>query len=180
MDNKSFTIIEFVVVTTIIALLTGLSLANYNSGSKQLALQRASYKVAQDLRRVQEMSMSSRKFNNSVPQGGYGVFFWKVELAGYDFPHLYMLFADSDANGEIDFETEIVETVNLEEHIKFSDFYLDEAKGNGTYFTFIPPDPETRIVKGIYDSTRIILSLEDDITENKTILLNSAGLINVE
>ena len=180
MNNKGFTLIELIVVTSIIMILTALSLANYDTGKKQLALQRASFKVSQDLRRAQEMSMSSKEFNGSIPPGGYGLFFRKFPLGGYDYPHLYMLFADLDGNGTMDIGSELVEIIDLEEGVKFSDFYLEGMVSNETYFTFIPPDPETSIVDGTYDSTKIIISFEDDATKNKTILLNSVGLITIE
>jgi prepilin-type N-terminal cleavage/methylation domain-containing protein len=180
MNNKGFTLIELIVVTSIIMILTALSLANYDTGKKQLALQRASFKVSQDLRRAQEMSMSSKEFNGSIPLGGYGLFFRKFPIGGYDYPHLYMLFADLDGNSTMDIGSELVEIIDLEKGVKFSDFYLDDIVSNETYFTFIPPDPETSIVDGTYDSTKIIISFEDDATENKTILLNSVGLITIE
>lgn len=180
MNNKGFTLIELIVVTSIIMLLTALSLANYNTGKQQLALQRTSFKVSQDLRRAQEMSMSAKEFNGVIPRGGYGLFFRKFPLSGYDYPHLYMLFADLDGSGTMDIGSELVEIIDLEEGIKFSDFYLDDIGSDGTYFTFIPPDPQTSIVGGIYDLTKIIVSFEDDATENKTILLNIVGLITIE
>ncbi len=49
------------VVISIIILLSTFFIANYRGGEKQFALKRSVHQLAQDLRRAQEMAMSSQK-----------------------------------------------------------------------------------------------------------------------
>lgn len=133
MDNKGFTIIELAVVVFIIVLLLALTLPNYRSGNRQLSLQRSIHKLAQDLRRAQEMALSVKEFEGSLPHG-YGFY------ADLDEPTKYILFADLDDNQEYSGVSEKVEETFLEKGIEISklspiapDFSLN--------IVFLPPDP---------------------------------------
>ncbi len=131
--SKGFTLIELLVVTAIIVLLSALILPNYRTGDQQLALQRSSYKLAQDLRRAQELALSSQKFGEDIP-AGYGAYFNVSD------PTHYVLFADVDGDDAYDDPTEKVEKVDLEESIELS--YLLPA--SPLTIIFSPPDPTTK------------------------------------
>lgn len=178
--NRAFTVIELLVVVSIIALMTVLILPNYNSGNKQLTLQRAASKLVQDIRDAQELSLSSKEFNGQLPEGGYGFFFWKFEVGGVDYPHKYVLFADLNGNGSRQVGSEDVKWFTLENGVKFSDFYLDGDAAFGSIFTFIAPDPTVCINFCENDLTKIIISIESDPSITKTIILNKAGLVYIE
>lgn len=60
-EQRGFTLLEITVVVAVIALLSTIFLANYRGGDKQYALLRASHKLSQDMRTVEEMALSSRK-----------------------------------------------------------------------------------------------------------------------
>ncbi len=167
------------VVIGIVAILSLLTFANYKSGGSQLALQRSANKIARDIRGAQEMAMSSREFAGQVPSGGYGLFFWKDTAGGIDYPHKYVLFADLNGN-HYRSGAEDVEWFMLEKGVKFSKFYLDGDEVSGSSFTFIPPDPTTCINDCTNNFTKIVISLENDSSATKTIILNEAGLIYVE
>ena len=66
--NKGFTLIESMVVIAMIGILSILSIPSYQSAKNQLALGRSATKLAQDLRRVQEMAMSN--YECGKPCGG--------------------------------------------------------------------------------------------------------------
>ncbi|MDP3991232.1 MAG: type II secretion system protein, partial [Candidatus Nealsonbacteria bacterium] len=117
MQNKGFTLTELMVVTGIIVLLTALVLPNYRTGDRQLTLERAAHKLSQDLRRTQEMAMSSyfslEKTGGEVPKGGYGArFLREIE------PKQYRLFGDGNADGlgpsSNDYD---IETIDIEEGV---------------------------------------------------------------
>lgn len=180
MNQKSFTLVELLVVTGIILVLAAIILPQYRVGERKFALQRSAHKLAQDIRRAQEMAMSAKEFEGSMPQGGYGIYFYKFEFAGIDFPHQYVLFADSNSDQTMTLPAEQVEIIELEKGVQFSDFYLDGAPSDGTVFTFVPPDPQTCINQCANDSTSIIISLESDSTQTETITLNKIGLVDIE
>jgi len=182
--EKGFTLLELVVVTFIIGLMTVLLLTNYKQGEKEFALTRSAYLISQGMAKAQEMSVSAQEFTcpggTTVPEGGYGVFFYNS--SGYK--NKFFIFADCDQDrttligGE-----EIAETISLETGIELKEFYVDGAKNDlSTVFTFVPPDPDVCIFASCedYNSTRIIISLESDLLKTKTITLNKAGLIEIE
>lgn len=65
MKNKGFTLVELLVVISVIGLILTVTIANYPAIRQQLALSRAAHKLAQDIRMAQEMAMSYVEF-----QGG--------------------------------------------------------------------------------------------------------------
>ncbi|MDP2967102.1 MAG: hypothetical protein Q8N87_01685, partial [bacterium] len=109
--NKSFTLIELLVVTSIIILLSAIILPNYRGIERQFALQRSAHKLAQDIRRVGEMSMSTREFQGEIPKGGYGVHL-KLSWGNY-----YKLYADKNGNEKFDEADGEVETIYLEKGV---------------------------------------------------------------
>ena len=164
--NKGFTLIELLVVTGIIVLFTALVLANYRLGEKQLGLQRAAHQLAQDLRRSQEMALSSQKINGQVPRG-YGVYLNKNQA------FQYILFADLDANQRYSGPSEKVEEKTLEGIVRISQLLpeLDSA----LTITFVPPDPSVVFYP---DAAAAFITLS--VEETKTIQVNKAGLIAIE
>lgn len=162
--NRGFTIIELLVVISIIVILTGVVLVGYRTGERQLALQRAANKLAQDIRRVQEMAMSAKEFGGIVPEGGYGIRF-KQEESGH-----YIIFVDSNNNQDYDPGVDgIVEDVKLEKGVEISNISNSPLR-----ITFTPPDPTTTIKPGI--PAWIQLGIGGQF---KTINVNEVGMISI-
>ena len=133
MNSRGFTLIELLVVTAIIIVLTALTLPNYRIGDQQLALQRSVHKLAQDLRRAQEMAVSVKEFNGQTP-AGYGIYLDRDE------PSKYILFADLDGDQQYSGVSEKVEEINLEKNIEIG--ALDPiALDSSLNISFLPPDP---------------------------------------
>ncbi|MDP3991099.1 MAG: type II secretion system protein [Candidatus Nealsonbacteria bacterium] len=184
MQNKGFTLIELMVVTGIIVLLTALVLPNYRIGDRQLTLERAAHKLSQDLRRTQEMAMSSyfslEKTGGEVPEGGYGMRFLRETE-----PKQYRLFGDGNADGlgpsSNDYD---IETIDIEEGVIIKTLTTDtRGSVNNMWVTFIPPDPEIRFSPGGIAEAgwiKIILASENDLSKTKSVYVNKAGLIYVE
>jgi len=167
-SGGGFTLIELVVVTSIIVLITALILPNYRAGDQQLSLQRAVHKLTQDLRRAQEMALSSQEFDNQTP-AGYGIYFDKNQ------PTKYILFADIDGDGQYfnpDPE-EMVEEITLEGQAIISD--LSPETLSTLNIVFVPPDPDVSFYPDA-DSASITIKTE----EEKTVQINKAGLIYIE
>jgi prepilin-type N-terminal cleavage/methylation domain-containing protein len=193
MNQKAFTLLEITVVVAIIGLLAAIVLANYRGGERQSALLRSAHSLAQDLRRVEEMAISSQKtspeFGEEVfPRGGYGIYFEIDPEApkGYRI----ILFADCDQEADYDdwgpyscaeatsglgnSRDEAIETIALEEGVEIKTLFPISPLA----ITFIPPDPEVKIAGGDEILAVITLCLKDDPTITRTVTVNKAGLID--
>lgn len=202
--ESGLTLTEILVTTAIIVILSGLVIANSGAGQNQLALSRSANKLAQDIRRVQEMAMSAEECDEC---GGVGVIPPRYGIYLDQNPfynHQYILFADYPGGSDGKFywphdltkDTEI-ETISFEKNIVISDV----SKGNGTclpgnpsgpkrgHISFAPPDPTTGIWIGEWPAggtnavqcQEIILTLRAGTSgPTKVIRVNQAGLISVE
>lgn len=171
--SKGFTLVELLVVIGIIALFSALFLPNYSKGAKQLALARSAHKLAQDLRRAQEMSVSAKEFNGVSSRGGYGLAFIK------SWSPVYRLFADLN-DDKMRSGNEDVEILTLEKGVQFDKIYADGQEYDFTTLTFIPPDPQVCLhFCRANNLLKIIISLESNPASTKTISINNAGLIEV-
>ena len=180
---KGFTLIELMVLAGIIVLFTGLMLANYKKGGQQFALQRSANKLAQDIRRAEAMAMSTEECDASicgiqmVPIGGYGIHLSKGDKN-------YLLYADINGNekhGGADPNMEPI--IDLEKKIVINDIKdEDDNSLNFVSINFKPPDPIINLSgqAGTYTEVKIIIALEDDLTQEKTITINKAGLVEIE
>ena len=172
--TDGFTLTELLVTTSIILLFSAIIFPNFNLGEKNLALERSSVKLAQDLGRAREMAMSGKEFAGAPPtfKGAYGV---KLERNASD----YILFADLDDDQIFD-PNEAVETILLEKNIRISAVINYHEGGGGgiepviVTVTFLPPDPKINMI-----DDAIIVTLNNG-SRTKNIKVNKAGLINVE
>lgn len=189
-NNKGFTLLEITVVIAIITLLSAIFLANYRGGEKQFALQRSSHKLAQDIRTVEEMALSSREFKESggglaFPRGGYGLYFTANSSS-------YILFVDCD--NEKDYDTwgsagncnsarvgagnsinnEKIGEFSLESGIKISDILCPSLT-----IIFLPPNPDVTIKCGesVANAADIILSSGSQTVQ---VSINSIGQIDIQ
>lgn len=168
--QKSFTLIELLVVASIIIILSAIILINWRPGEQQLLLQRAAFKLAQDIRRASEMAMSTKEFQGKVP-AGYGVYLKQND-------NYYLLYADTNpaegGNEKYDSGDDIIETIYFEKGVYIKNISLSSLSIN-----FRPPNPIVKI-DSLTTSATIIITLESDPTKTKTIRVNNVGLIDVE
>jgi len=181
---SGFTLIEVLVTIFIIGLMSGIIFANYRQGGQQFALQRSANKLAQDIRRAQQMAMLAKECQEcggGVPPG-YGIILDK----NWD-NKKYRLYADT--NGDNGFFTPpdtIIEPpyIELEKGVIIKDISLPPDTYSSVSINFRPPDPEVTIKFNVgppaQPETIIILALETDNNKIKTITVNKAGLIEIQ
>ena len=101
MKNSSagITLIEIIVVIFIIALFTIILITDFPKMLRQLALSRATYDLAQDLRKVQDLGLSGVQLmdvlNKPIAVKGYGIY---IDIT--DNPTKYILYADVGGDGQ--------------------------------------------------------------------------------
>lgn len=205
--NKGFTLTEIMVVTAIIVLLSLIIFPNYASRRKYHTLQRSASKLAQDIRRAQEMAMSARDFGKpgdpkTASKGGYGVYLNITDS------EKYILFADCNkncgydaVNGAGDCASSQGQTVYagcVPEEVGFNVYPekfgadIEFEKGveisilspidaeDSLNITFTPPDPTTRVNGLTSNNAQITLRLKAYPDTTITINVVPTGLIYIE
>lgn len=182
--NQGVTFVELMVVVSVIILLSAIILPSYWKVASQFALEGSAYELAQDIRKAAEMGMSAKKLpGEGVPQGGYGIYFEKYdESEAID--HNIFLYADKNGDETYSSDEEI-ETIYLEKGVKIARVEIQENFAAARVLVgtasinFKPPAPIVKINNSAY-KIFIFLTLENDLTKEKTIKVNKAGLIEVE
>lgn len=184
MNQKSFTLVELLVVVAIIILLSAIILPNYRAAATQFALERSAHKMAQDIRRAAEMAMSAKECTHptvcpggGVPTGGYGIYFNQSE------PDSYIIYADKSAPNERRNPTgnEDIDTILIEKGV-----IINSVSPAQVSINFKPPAPKISLKDNVgsdndnVENVEIEIALKDDLSKKKIIKVNKAGLIDVE
>jgi prepilin-type N-terminal cleavage/methylation domain-containing protein len=171
--KNGFTLTEILVVIFIISLLSGIVFANYRQGGKMMALQRAASKLAQDIRRAQEMAIAAVECSTGTCAGqippGYGIYLSALPF----FNDRYILYADTGllSRRYDQWDTEI-ERNFFEKGIIFT------SPIPWVSINFEPPDPLITIrAPAQVASTTLILQLN---SLTKQLEVNEFGLIEVK
>lgn len=197
-NKGGFTVVEMLVVVAIILLLSGLMFTNYRSAQSETALQLSSQQLASDLRRAQNMALSTAITSQGiVSKGGYGLYF----DTNSDSATKYILFAE--CNPEEAFNpiaescknklgqsvSEEIESTDLRKgillrEIKLTDINVGEKTVTSGYITFVPPEPKI-IIGPISDPENPPVKISITISSQgypdikKTITINAVGSINI-
>ncbi len=125
--ERGFTLIELIVVTGIMVLISSLVLVNNNKFGGQILLRDLAYDVGLSLRQAQVYGISVRRFGADNFSTGYGMHF---ELGS---PTSYVLFADAvTANGIYDgcassAACELVESTTISRGFYIKELYVGPA-----------------------------------------------------
>jgi len=180
-NNKGFSIIEFVVVSSIIAIISSIVFPNWNSIRQDILLQREAYKVAQDIRRTLEMSLAAQEVTCSEGVNGYLIYFKEGESN-------YSLYVDGGNEGLGDADPNKncrIGQVGLDENVKIENISTGASTGiDEVQILFIPPNPEVKFFSDGVERTegfvKITLSIKGDSNKKRNIVVNKAGLVYVE
>jgi len=166
---KGFTLVELLMVVSILLIFTAISLPNLKRGDELLALQRAGNKLAQDLRMASEMAISGKLTGSQFPRGGYGIHF--PSTSGQ-----YYLFADSNGDSFFNAGDTIVENLSLQER---GVIIQSISPSPPLSIVFFPPDPSVTIkVSSGATSSMATITLSQS-GKSLGVRVNSAGLIEI-
>lgn len=172
-----FTLIEFVVSLSIVALMSGIFLTNYHATNKRSELNVTVQKLVSDMRLAQNYSLGSKEYGSDVPVGGWGLYFNRISS-----PESYIIFADSDGNMEYNSGESDVEKggriISLPTEISIKDIDIGHTT-NFVNLTFLPPDPATNIWHG-HNHSLMRITLEESGGLTKVVEVNFFGLIEVK
>jgi len=196
--STGITLVEIIVVIFIISMFSIILIAGFPKIQKQFAFSRVTYKLAQDLRRVQDLGLSGVQINNGeIPARpittikGYGIY---VNL---NQPAQYIIYADINNNYKYDPTSSIecskelitdpqtdcvIETVNVsKESSELRIKNIENIDGSYTSINFRPPSPTIDIdnIAVAQNPVGIVLKLASSAT-TRTVWVNTAGLINIQ
>lgn len=186
---SGFTLVELLVVTGIMALISGLILANNSRFGGVAQLQNLAYDIALSIREAQIYGISVARFNN-IYAPAYGMHFDSAN------PNSYVLFADvlSPQNGVYDcpspgtVECELVRLSTIQSGYGIDSLCATAPGGNEACglssldISFERPEPDAYIrageISGISESARILLSSPRG--DEKSITVEVNGQISVQ
>ncbi len=170
--ENGFTLIEILVVISIMIFMTALVLPNWRRGNQGLALERALHQVAQDITRAEESALRAQFFQCQTGSiKGYGVYWDRNAM-----PDSYLVFADCNGNEKYDISDTTVETIEMENGISISSLSPDPSFS----IVFTPPEPRVTIDPGDPSQVQIILTLDSEPGTTRTITVTSKGIIDIQ
>jgi Tfp pilus assembly protein FimT len=159
--NKSFTVIELIVVIAIVGLVSGIFLAHYRSGEQVSDLQTYSQKIVGLLKQAQSLALAGQEMGYLRP--GYGVYFSDTQT--------YLLFADLNDNNTYNPGDTVIQSFTLPTRLTIDNINASNPPAN---FLFKPPLAEFYLngTKNISDNTITI----KHTSLNRTLTIHVQGL----
>jgi prepilin-type N-terminal cleavage/methylation domain-containing protein len=185
-SSPGFTLVELMVSVAIIGLLSAFTLVNFNSYTQRSKVDTAAYKLASDIRTVQNYAMSMKEFGVSVPAGGWG-------LRSVEGENEYIIYADLEKVGEAWHgkytEAEKFQTISLNGGVVIEEIDIGGATNRDySYINNIPPNPDI-VINGaenenndnlqISGAEYIEITLSND-GHTRKVIVNKFGLVDVE
>ena len=183
-----FTLVEMVVSISIIVMITALFIANYHSTDRRTDLVMAAQNLVADLHLAQNNTLGLVKYNDAVPEGGWGI---SLNASSSS----YTLFADLDqppysTSGYMQYDPSVEGNVRYGARVtqlpsQIQIVELKTASGalnQRVNVTFLPPDPQTNIYRVDAGATSTSLEIKLKETQNnttKTVRVNFLGLAEV-
>lgn len=190
--TRGFTLVEMVVVVGIIALISGLMLANNNRYGGVVILQNLAYDISLSIRQAQVYGIAVQRFNSTF-NSSYGMHF---QLGSGDSGSTYVLFADalSPENGLYDCpqpgtsNCELVQSSSIALGYSIAQLCMTPAAGvencslTSLDIVFKRPEPDayirSRDTVSVGESARIIV--RSPRGDTKSVSVQTNGQISVE
>lgn len=187
MKEEGFTIIELLVVVSVILVLLAVATPSFYQQRQEFSLHKAAYQFAQDVRRAQDMALSSAEYVDSVGNrhavAGYGIFLDLNSLGNTK----YILYADNVASGQgnqeydtLDFVVETIDLSLIDSQVLIKQ--IENVTSDSASINFDISNLNTSIDNLSFgqNSISIIFSLSSDPSKTKTTLINSVGLVQLQ
>jgi len=170
--NKGFTVLEMLVVLSIIGIITGIVIFDVGSQQRNLALLRSAQNLSLNLRQMENFALSSKTFKTSGVPCGWGIHFNGAGSTSY------IIFADKAINmncSDRDFiraadGSEDLENINIDPQITFS-----SLSGGLSDVIFSPPEPSVVFVPNQTMATIVLVNKKGT---TRTIIINKTGFIS--
>ncbi|MEK7173236.1 MAG: prepilin-type N-terminal cleavage/methylation domain-containing protein [Patescibacteria group bacterium] len=176
-NTNGFTLIELLVVLAIISVMSSIVFADFSNSEGKLALKRAAYQVAQDIRETEEMVLSSAAevtCDGNKKICGYG-----LEFNATQSPTSYFMFLDCDnncanSNYQRDGNDKDIRRANLEKGIQ-----IHQLSPSPLNIVFREPDPTVWINKADW-GVEAIITLQSPQNETRAVKVNSVGRVELQ
>lgn len=172
--RRAFSLLELALALLIIGVVTGVTLASYRSGARNIRLQLEAQRVALEIRRAETLATATKENSGKRPCG-YGVVFDEAN------PRAFIRFAELDeipdeCDGPFNFSAgDSSETIVLREDVQIQDI----SPGSSLSIFFLPPIPSVEMTGGV-STASITLSLVSDSTTQRRIVVGTFGGITIE
>lgn len=169
--------VEFLVVISIIGILSSVLFFNWRSGEATFALQKSAYRLAQDIREMQEMAMEAREIDcNGDTGSSFGVQFKR------SWPDYYKLFVDCNDNRIFEANDIELRRVYFEKGVEISTLAAPALTPAAAFgILFVPPDPTTYIKNKSSDiEGAVTIYVLDYPSMQRTIIVNTSGMIEIK
>jgi type II secretory pathway pseudopilin PulG len=209
-NEKGISLVEIIVSIFIIALFTVILISDFPKMLRQFALSRASYQLAQDLRKTQDLGLSGVKLVDStgtpIIVKGYGLY-----INTNDSANLYVIYADvagpADASGNRISDQKysgdllyplcsavnqiaegpltsdcVVEMVDItkEDPSLSIDSIINVSPPSYTSINFSPPGPITTVDGILSASSPVGIVFRNTDGVTRAVYINTSGLITVQ
>jgi len=173
--QKGFSLIEMIIVASIIGMLATTLILNFRAGSRDTALTQVAQQIASDVREAQSMAISSKRYAGQT-RCGYGVSFNDAQTyqiyVGPDSKSIdcHSIVEKNFGSGDVVVETITVLDIQVEISSVFPDIFFE------------PPDPTTYINNNdlTVNSNPAEIVLINAGGNTKKVLVYPSGLVEVE
>lgn len=166
-QQRGFTLVEIIIVMSIISLMSVAILANYRNAEKRYLVDQTAQKLASNIRKAQNMAMSG--VDMSAGRYGYGIYIRQAD-------NFYIIYADVNHNSSHQPVDLTIETIYFPEGIEIDSITPISSRID---IFFEPPDPITNINYPVPSGTGMITLKYKDTSFTKTITATIAGLVQV-
>jgi len=187
--QRGITLIEVIVVVFIIGIFSSILISNFPEIQRQFALSRATYKLAQNLRKVQDMGLSGVKITDETGQTillkGYGIYIDATEPA-----QQYIIYGDSCLPTDYKYtfsglcQDHIFETINVnEDNAGVVISTINNIDSGWVSINFSPPNPYLVMdtLSNNQNNIEIVLALSNyPSVTSRAVSINKSGLIEVK
>lgn len=176
-NEKGFTLIEMLVVITIIGIIAAIFLPSYSDSFAAKSLSMGKKQVQSDIRNVQNYAYATMEFDASYPEGGYGIHF---DISNSD---EYVIFGDkrdgaNPPNRSYDLINEEFEVKKLTDGVHIESVKVNNTETSPVDLVYEPPYGKVYI-NGSYDVTKEIkITIQNKKGNNDVIYIKGSGSVD--